>query len=87
MLPTKHGAISAAMSSSLTSFPLSALSASEASSGDPTSVTSQPCAKSRISARVYSRCTVPLVPSTETRFVLDWAQAGLIAGTVPTNGT
>ena len=67
--------------------PLSAASASEASSAEPTSVTSQPCAKSRISARVYSRWTVPLVPSTETRLVRELAQAGLIAGTVPTNGT
>ena len=30
---------------------------------------------------------VPLVPSTDTRFVFELAQAGLIAGTVPTNGT
>ena len=36
---------------------------------------------------VYSRLTVPLVPSTETRLVFELAQAGLIAGTVPTNGT
>jgi hypothetical protein len=36
---------------------------------------------------VYSRFTVPLVPSTETRLVIERAQAGLIAGTVPTNGT
>ena len=28
-----------------------------------------------------------LVPSTDTRRVFDAAQAGLIAGTVPTNGT
>ena len=38
-------------------------------------------------AWVYSRFTVPLVPSTETRLVFEVAQAGLIAGTVPTNGT
>ena len=67
--------------------PLSAASASEASSGEPTSVTSQPCAKSWISFLVYSRFTVPLVPSTETRLVFELAQAGLIAGTVPTKGT
>ncbi len=40
-----------------------------------------------MSARVYSRATVASVPSTETRFVIDAAQAGLIAGTVPTNGS
>ena len=85
--PTKQGASSAAIALSPTSMPFKAASASEASSPEPTSVTSQPCAKSRISARVYSRCTVPLVPSTETRLVLDLAQAGLMAGTVPTNGT
>ena len=62
-------------------------SASEASSADPTSVTSQPCAKSSIRRLVYSRLTVALVPSTDTRLVLELAQAGLIAGTVPTNGT
>ena len=44
-------------------------------------------ANSRISARVYSRPTVACVPSTETRFDADCAQAGLIAGTVPTKGT
>ena len=44
-------------------------------------------AKSRISARVYSRFTVASVPSTDTRLFLEAAQAGLIAGTVPTNGT
>ena len=75
------------MSSSLTSLPLSAASASDASSAEPTSVTSQPCAKSWISRLVYSRLTVPLVPSTDTRLVFEAAQAGLIAGTVPTNGT
>ena len=72
---------------SVTALPLSADSASEASSADPTSVTSQPWAKSWISLLVYSRATVPLVPSTDTRFVFELAQAGLIAGTVPTNGT
>ena len=40
-----------------------------------------------MSARVYSRATVASVPSTETRRVTEAAQAGLIAGTVPTNGT
>ena len=50
--------------------PLSARSASAASSAEPTSVTSQPCAKSSISRLVYSRFTVPLVPSTDTRFGL-----------------
>ena len=35
---------------------------------------------------MYSRRTVPLVPSTETRLVFERAQAGLIAGTVPTKG-
>ena len=74
------------MSASLTSLPLSADSASEASSADPTSVTSQPCAKSWIRRLVYSRLTVPLVPSTDTRLVFELAQAGLMAGTVPTNG-
>src|SRR6202043_2380544 len=84
--PTKHGASSADILGSLTSTPLKAASASEASSADPTSVTSQPCAKSRISALVYSRLTVPLVPSTDTRLVFELAQAGLMAGTVPTKG-
>ena len=36
---------------------------------------------------VYSRFTVAWVPSTETRLLFEPAQAGLIAGTVPTNGT
>src|SRR5207237_156967 len=54
---------------------------------DPTRVSSQPAANSRISARVYSRCTVASVPSTETRLVRDAAHAGLIAGTVPTKGS
>src|ERR1700731_4528029 len=40
-----------------------------------------------MSARVYSCATVASVPSTETRLVTDAAQAGLIAGTVPTNGS
>src|SRR3981189_1838272 len=84
---TKHGAISAAISRSLTVPPFSAASASDARSAEPTRVTSQPCAKSRISVWVYSRLTVPLVPSTDTRLDLELAQAGLIAGTVPTNGT
>ena len=48
---------------------------------------SAPLAKSRISVRVYSRLTVALVPSTDTRRVSEAAQAGLIAGTVPTKGT
>src|SRR6266403_3947627 len=84
---TKQGASSAEISASLTALPLSALSARAASSAEPTSVTSQPNAKSWISFLVYSRLTVPLVPSTETRLVFEEAQAGLIAGTVPTNGT
>ena len=50
-------------------------------------MTSLPLAKSRISARVYSRLTVASVPSTDTRLLTEAAQAGLIAGTVPTNGT
>ena len=37
--------------------------------------------------RVYSRFTVASVPSTETSLVAEAAQAGLIAGTVPTKGT
>ena len=49
-------------------------------------MTSQPWPKLRISAWVYSRATVASVPSTETRFDCDAAQAGLIAGTVPTKG-
>ena len=36
---------------------------------------------------MYSRATVASVPSTDTRFDCEAAQAGLIAGTVPTNGT
>jgi hypothetical protein len=40
-----------------------------------------------MSARVYSRLTVACVPSTATRLVRETAQVGLIAGTVPTNGT
>ena len=36
---------------------------------------------------MYSRLTVPLVPSTDTRLVFERAQAGLMAGTVPTKGT
>ena len=36
--------------------------------------------------RVYSRPTVACVPSTATRLLFDRAQAGLIAGTVPTKG-
>jgi hypothetical protein len=36
---------------------------------------------------VYSRLTVAWVPSTVTRLVTELAQAGLIAGTVPTKGT
>ena len=39
-----------------------------------------------MSARVYSRAIVASVPSTETSLLFDEAQAGLIAGTVPTNG-
>ena len=54
---------------------------------EPTSATSLPLAKSRMSARVYSRLTVACVPSTVTRLLTEPAQAGLIAGTVPTKGT
>ena len=36
---------------------------------------------------MYSRETVASVPSTDTRLLTETAQAGLIAGTVPTNGT
>ena len=36
---------------------------------------------------MYSRLTVASVPSTETRRVREPAQAGLIAGTVPTKGS
>src|SRR5262249_36270704 len=54
---------------------------------EPTRVTSQPTANSRISARVYSRFTVASVPRTDTSLVVEAAQAGLMAGTVPTNGT
>ena len=54
---------------------------------DPTSVRSQPSPKLRISAWVYSRATVASVPSTETSFDCEAAQAGLIAGTVPTKGS
>ena len=53
---------------------------------DPTRVTPQSAAKLSISARVYSRCTVPGVASTDTNFERDSAAAGLIAGTVPTKG-
>jgi hypothetical protein len=81
------GASSAAIAASSTGLPRSSVSASVASRAEPTSVTSQPAANSRIRARVYSRCTVASVPSTDTRLVRDAAQAGLIAGTVPTNGT
>ncbi len=77
---TKQGAISAAISASPTASPLRNFSASGARRDEPTRLTSQPCAKSRIRACVYSRLTVPLVPSTETRLVRDAAQAGLIAG-------
>src|SRR5262249_2700168 len=54
---------------------------------EPRRLPSLPLAKSRISARVYSRPTVASVPRTATRLVREPAQAGLIAGTVPTNGT
>ena len=47
----------------------SALSANAASCAEPTSVTSQPWPKLRISAWVYSRATVASVPSTETRLL------------------
>ena len=45
-------------------------SASAASAAEPTSVTSQPWPKLRISAWVYSRVTVASVPSTETQLGL-----------------
>ena len=80
---TKQGAISAAMTLSLIRTPCSMSSAKTARRAEPTRVTSQPCAKSRISALVYSRATVASVPSTDTSLVLEFAQAGLIAGTVP----
>ena len=40
-----------------------------------------------MSARVYSRLTVACVPRTVTRRESELAQAGFMAGTVPTNGT
>ena len=85
---TKHGAISARIVVvGRPARPQSAASASAASRAEPTRVRSQPWPKLRIRAWVYSRATVASVPSTETRFDCDAAQAGLIAGTVPTNGT
>ena len=75
------------MSASSIGSPRSNASASTASRREPTSVTSQPWPKSRISARVYSRATVASVPSTETSVICEAAQAGLIAGTVPTKGS
>src|SRR6266700_2363722 len=86
-LATKQGASSAAIAASSTGVPRSSASARPARRAEPTRVTSQPAANSRISARVYSRLTVASVPSTDTRLVREAAQAGLIAGTVPTNGT
>ncbi len=65
----------------------SSASAKPASRAEPTSATSVPLAKSRISARVYSRLTVACVPSTVTCLLTERAQAGLMAGTVPTKGT
>src|SRR5262245_22736631 len=85
-VPTKQGASSAAISPARTVCPLSAASATEAGSPDPTRGTSQPCANAWIAFRVYSRLTVPLAPGAETRLVVDDAQAGLIAGTAPTKG-
>ena len=67
--------------------PASSASAKEASRGEPTSATSQSEANSRISARVYSRLTVPACRAPRRACVFDCAQAGLIAGTVPTKGT
>ena len=83
----KQPEISVAIARSAAGAPASSASAYVASRGEPTRCTSQPDANSRISARVYSRPTVAWVPSTVTRFVTDCAHAGLIAGTVPTNGT
>jgi len=80
---TKQGAISLATGASSVGVPWSSASAKPASRAEPTSVTSLPLAKSRMSACVYSRVTVACVPSTETRLVREAAQAGLIAGTVP----
>ena len=40
-----------------------------------------------MSLRVYSRLTVASVPSTDTSLLFELEHAGLIAGTVPTNGT
>ena len=86
--PTKQGASSAAISASRTSLPLRSDSAKrgELAPSQPASPRS-PARNRRSGAWVYSRLTVPLVPSTETRLVFELAQAGLIAGTVPTNGT
>ena len=67
--------------------PLSSASANSASRGEPTSVTAQSLPCSRMSARVYSRFTVASVPSTDTSLLFELEHAGLIAGTVPTNGT
>ena len=84
----KQGAISACRSPRRsTGVPASSASAYVGELFEPTSVTGSPGRKSRMSARVYSRATVASVPSTETRRVSEPAQAGLIAGTVPTNGT
>ena len=83
---TKQGAISARIAASSTASPARCFSASVASSAEPTSVTSQSRANERTSAWVYSRATVASVPSTEMRLVSESAQAGLIAGTVPTKG-
>jgi len=73
------------MAASSTGSPCRCASASTARRPEPTSVTSQPWPKSRISVLVYSRATVASVPSTDTSRVRDIAQAGLMAGTVPTN--
>src|SRR5438874_4617322 len=75
------------MAASSTGLPVITASAKPARRAEPTSVISHAPANSRISARVYSRLIVASVPSTETRLLIEAAQAGLIAGTVPTNGS
>ena len=84
---TKQGAISARIAHRRPAWPASAASASGASRAGADQREVAALADSwRISAWVYSRATVASVPSTETRFDCEAAQAGLIAGTVPTKG-
>ena len=64
---TKQGAISAAIVRVGDRLARELGLGEPASRGEPTSVTSQPWPKSRISAWVYSRVTVASVPSTETQ--------------------